>query len=91
MTVPELVVIDVPAYVRKPRPVVVRAEGPSPKGAVPESEPTPEKVYERPTSQEAPGVVFLPSRNQSGLVNVRGYTRKDGTYVAPYTRHAPRR
>ncbi|HEY0050235.1 MAG TPA: DUF3761 domain-containing protein, partial [Pyrinomonadaceae bacterium] len=24
-------------------------------------------------------------------VNVRGYTRRDGTYVAPYTRSAPRR
>jgi hypothetical protein len=91
VTAPELMVIDVPAYVRKPRQAVVRAEGPSPKGVVPESEPTPEKVYERPTTQEAPGVVFLPSRHESGLVNVRGYTRKDGTYVRPYTRHSPRR
>jgi len=27
----------------------------------------------------------------SGTVQVRGYTRKDGTYVSPHTRSAPRR
>jgi len=29
--------------------------------------------------------------SSGGRVYVRGYTRKDGTYVAPYTRSAPRR
>ena len=30
------------------------------------------------------------SRSSSGKVHVRGYTRRDGTSVAPYTRAAPR-
>jgi hypothetical protein len=37
---------------------------------------------------------YLPGSSFAGnpaTVNVRGYTRKDGTYVAPYTRRAPRR
>jgi hypothetical protein len=36
---------------------------------------------------------YTPSRTSSsgGSVYVRGYTRKDGTYVAPYTRSAPHR
>lgn len=29
------------------------------------------------------------SRSSGGRVSVRGYTRRDGTYVAPYTRSAP--
>lgn len=29
--------------------------------------------------------------SSGGTVNVRGYTRKDGTYVRPHTRSAPRR
>lgn len=29
--------------------------------------------------------------SRGGTVNVRGYTRKDGTYVPPHTRSAPRR
>ena len=33
----------------------------------------------------------LPTVNSSGTVNVRGYFRKDGTYVRPHTRRAPRR
>lgn len=32
-----------------------------------------------------------PDPGAGGTVHVRGYTRKDGTYVAPHTRHAPRR
>jgi hypothetical protein len=80
----ELAAIHVPAYVRKSRPEV--AEAPR------KSESKPEPVYEQPPSSEANGVVFLPTRHdKGGTVNVRGYTRKDGTYVAPYTRHAPRR
>jgi len=31
------------------------------------------------------------SRSSGGNVYVRGYTRKDGTYVAPHTRSSPRR
>lgn len=31
------------------------------------------------------------ARSSGGPVRVRGYTRKDGTYVAPHTRRAPRR
>lgn len=29
--------------------------------------------------------------SSGGTVNVKGYTRKNGTYVAPHTRSAPRR
>ena len=29
--------------------------------------------------------------SSGGTVNVKGYTRKDGTYVRPHTRSAPRR
>jgi predicted nucleic acid-binding Zn-ribbon protein len=80
----ELAAINVPPYVRKPRPEV--AEGSRKSNA------KPEPVYEQPQSSEADGVVFLPSRQyKGGTVNVRGYVRKDGTYVAPYTRHTPRR
>lgn len=32
-----------------------------------------------------------PSRSGGGTVHVKGYTRKDGTYVRPHTRSAPRR
>lgn len=32
-----------------------------------------------------------PSGGGGGVVHVRGYTRKDGTYVQPHTRSAPRR
>jgi hypothetical protein len=38
--------------------------------------------------QRIPAPIAIPS---SGLVYVRGYTRKDGTYVQPYTRRAPSR
>ena len=32
-----------------------------------------------------------PSTYSGGTVHVKGYTRKDGTYVKPHTRSAPRR
>lgn len=32
---------------------------------------------------------YIPDNNKT--VNVRGYTRKDGTYVRPHTRSAPRK
>ena len=34
---------------------------------------------------------YQPSTNSGGTVQVRGYTRKDGTYVQPHTRSAPRK
>jgi hypothetical protein len=80
----ELAAIGVPPYVRKARPEA--AQGPR------KAEGKPEPVYEQPPPSEAKGVVFLPTRHdKGGTVNVREYYRKDGTYVAPYTRHAPRR
>jgi uncharacterized membrane protein YgcG len=36
-----------------------------------------------------PGAYSPSSPSGGGTVHVRGYTRKDGTYVAPYTRRAP--
>jgi hypothetical protein len=32
---------------------------------------------------------YTPSTSSGGTVHVDGYTRRDGTYVAPYTRRAP--
>ena len=32
---------------------------------------------------------YTPSTSSGGTVHVHGYTRSDGTYVAPYTRRAP--
>ena len=37
-----------------------------------------------------PSVKKKPSPS-GGKVHVRGYTRRDGTYVAPHTRRAPRK
>jgi hypothetical protein len=34
---------------------------------------------------------YTPSYSGDGTVHVRGYYRKNGTYVQPYTRRAPRR
>lgn len=34
---------------------------------------------------------YTPSTSSGGAVHVKGYTRKDGTYVSPNTRNAPRR
>jgi endonuclease YncB( thermonuclease family) len=39
----------------------------------------------------SPSVSPAPARSSGGTVKVRGYTRKDGTYVRPHTRRAPRR
>jgi endonuclease YncB( thermonuclease family) len=38
---------------------------------------------------QVPGTSSGSSSNTGGSVSVRGYTRSDGTYVAPYTRSAP--
>lgn len=37
------------------------------------------------------GAYSAPSRSGGASVGVRGYTRKDGTYVQPHTRSTPRR
>lgn len=34
---------------------------------------------------------YTPATSSNGTVHVRGYYRKDGTYVKPHTRSAPRR
>ncbi|MBD8084496.1 hypothetical protein [Chryseobacterium caseinilyticum] len=34
---------------------------------------------------------YTPRSSSGGSVHVKGYTRKDGTYVRPHTRSAPRR
>ena len=34
-------------------------------------------------------IFLVPSFSFAGDVNVRGYTKKDGTYVAPHTRSQP--
>ncbi|MDR6489943.1 hypothetical protein J2799_004493 [Chryseobacterium vietnamense] len=38
-----------------------------------------------------PSYKYTPSTSSGGTVHVKGYTRKDGTYVRPHTRSAPRR
>lgn len=48
---------------------------------------TPSKTYNNPT----PSYNYMPSTSSGGTVHVKGYTRKDGTYVSPHTRSAPRR
>ncbi|AQX10870.1 hypothetical protein [Elizabethkingia meningoseptica] len=47
----------------------------------------PSKTYKKPTSSYD----YTPNTSSSGTVHVKGYTRKDGTYVSPHTRSAPRR
>lgn len=48
---------------------------------------TPVKGYNTPTHSYN----YTPSTSSGGTVHVKGYTRKDGTYVTPHTRSAPRR
>ncbi|ROI05044.1 MULTISPECIES: hypothetical protein [unclassified Chryseobacterium] len=47
----------------------------------------PSKTYNNPTSSYN----YTPSTSSGGTVHVKGYTRKDGTYVSPHTRSSPRR
>jgi hypothetical protein len=47
----------------------------------------PSKTYNNPPSSYN----YTPSTSSGGTVHVKGYTRKDGTYVSPHTRSAPRR
>lgn len=75
----ELLAIKQPRIVPKPQPVAVISQ---PIVATPESTYTwsPDELsYSR------------PSRSSGGEVYVRGYYRRDGTYVSSYTRSAPHR
>lgn len=58
--------------------------------------PTPQPAQSRGVTESNPtyGANSTPSSSSGGsnkTVQVKGYTRKDGTYVPPYTRSAPRR
>lgn len=46
-------------------------------------------LYDYYSPQYSPS--YTPSSSKGGRVHVRGYYRKDGTYVRPHTRSAPRR
>ena len=41
-------------------------------------------------SDSTGGTKYKPSSNTGGRVSVKGYYRKNGTYVKPYTRSAPK-
>lgn len=74
--------------------VVAEAErgSPIPQPSVPAqvATPPPAPAYSPPEPSQS--YVTPPSTTGGGkTVHVRGYTRKDGTYVAPHTRSAPRR
>lgn len=45
--------------------------------------------YSSPSVRSSSG--YSSQSNSGGSVHVKGYTRKDGTYVRPHTRSAPRR
>jgi hypothetical protein len=55
----------------------------------PKGEPKPRKSYNRQPASS--GILGGGVSSGGGTVHVNGYTRKNGTYVAPYTRSAPRR
>lgn len=79
----ELLAITQPRIAPKPQPIVVNSQ---PIVTTPESVSTwspNEFLYSRPSTSDYSG--------SSGTVFVRGYTRKDGTYVSSYTRSAPHR
>jgi endonuclease YncB( thermonuclease family) len=57
---------------------------PKPKPVIVKSEPTIDS-FKRTTPS------YTPSYSGGGAVQVRGYYRKDGTYVRPHTRRSPRR
>jgi hypothetical protein len=49
------------------------------------------KAEQTDNTQSAPAQVNQPSGTSSGgKVQVKGYTKKDGTYVAPHERSAPK-
>ena len=72
--------------------VVIEAQKLKP---VPSSTPvvyTPVATSPASTAVSAPAPVYSsPASSSDKTVHVRGYTRKDGTYVAPYDRRAPRK
>lgn len=51
--------------------------------------------YSKTSSYSSPSLrsssIYSSQSNSGGSVHVKGYTRKDGTYVRPHTRSAPRR
>lgn len=48
-------------------------------------------TYTPPGGDSPPPVYNYVPSNAGGEVHVRGYTKANGTYVAPYNRSAPRR
>lgn len=63
-------------------PSVVAATMPAPVAPV--------AAMDTPTASATP-YVSQSTSGGDGVVHVRGYTKKDGTYVAPYTRSTPHR
>ena len=49
------------------------------------------KTYPSYTPSASPRSTTKSTGSSGGTVHVKGYTRKDGTYVKPHTRTAPRR
>ncbi|MCX2472774.1 hypothetical protein OQZ33_00380 [Pedobacter sp. MC2016-05] len=49
------------------------------------------KTYPSYTPSSTPRSTTKSTGSSGGTVHVKGYTRKDGTYVKPHTRSAPRR
>ncbi|MBE5321493.1 hypothetical protein IM793_20185 [Pedobacter sp. MR2016-19] len=49
------------------------------------------KTYPTYTPSATPRSTTKSTGSSGGTVHVKGYTRKDGTYVKPHTRSAPRR
>lgn len=43
------------------------------------------------SNTSTPSYSYTPNKSHGGTVHVKGYTRKNGTYVSPHTRSAPRR
>jgi hypothetical protein len=79
----ELLAIKQPQIIPKPQPAAVISE--------PSSQPVvtaPEPAYMWSADELS---YSRPSHSAGGEVYVRGYYRKDGTYVSPYTRSAPHR
>lgn len=52
--------------------------------------PSSSSSYSSPSSNYSSST-YTPSYSSSKTVHVRGYTRKDGTYVRPHTRSSPKR
>jgi hypothetical protein len=76
-------------------PSPVAASSPAPRSSAPADRPDPETDAGTTAPSTPPDGGFSGSSSSSGSsggsVHVRGYTRKNGTYVAPYTRRSSRR